>query len=115
MPDPNGKPWSAARLKHTAEQRKKIMQCIHRHNVREQYAHRAVLDTGNYKLPRPYLREQIRQWYRERWNYLIREYEAILPHVNELPPEEVAAMVKSNLMAQDCADAKYREDYLPRR
>lgn len=94
--------WSDAKLKHTSEQRKKIMACIQRLNTREGKAiERAVMRQGGGTLPRPYLRSQIRYWYRQRWSYLISEYEAILPHVEELPPEKVAYIVKGYLMGED--------------
>lgn len=110
-------PWTAARLKHSAEQRMKIMACIQRLNNREAKAiDRAVMRTVSrdgtiqYTLPRPHLREQIRAWYRERWEYLVREYEAILPHVTELPSDYVEGVVKAAPMEADseCED-------LPRR
>jgi hypothetical protein len=98
-------PWSDAKLKHTEEVRRKIMACIQRLNARETKAlARAVLRHGNRgPIPRPYLRQQIRAWYNARWEYLLREYEAILPHVDELPPEKVAAIVKGHLMGVDSA------------
>lgn len=101
-PGPKREKWSAARLAYTAEQRKMIMACIQRHNWREKFAlERAVIDCGGRTLPRPHLREQIRAWYRERWSYLLREYEKILPHVDELPDEQVAHIVKNALMEAD--------------
>jgi hypothetical protein len=96
--------WNDARLKHTAEVRQKIMACIQRLNTHESKAiSRATMRTGSVTLPRPYLRQQIRSWYYQRWSYLIAEYEAILPNVEELPPEKVASIVKSYLMGVDCA------------
>jgi hypothetical protein len=75
--------WSPDRLAYTADQRQKIMACIQRLNTQESRAlDRAFFMSG---APRTYLRQQIRAWYRERWTYLIGEYEKILPHVEELP------------------------------
>lgn len=94
--------WSAERLAYTEVQRRKIMDCIHRHNRRESKAiERAVVECGSRTLPAPHLREQIRAWYRERWSYLIREYEKILPRVDELPDEQVEHIVKNALMERD--------------
>lgn len=98
----NGPIWDEQRLRHTAAVRKDIMACIQRLNTREHLAiSRAVMKQGGTALPRPNLRAQIREWYRERWTYLLSEYEAILPHVNELPPAYVEQAVKHALMEAD--------------
>jgi hypothetical protein len=97
--------WTADKLKHTEQVRGQIMACIHRLNAKEAKSiYRAVTRQGGSTLPRPYLRQQIRYWYRQRWDYLISEYEAILPHVEELPDEQVASIVKCHLMGVDCAN-----------
>lgn len=87
--------WSAARLAYTAEQRHKIMACIHRLNSREQRAIGAATMPGG--LPRPHLRAELRAWFRLRWSYLIAEYEKVLPHVEELPEDQVEQMVREHL------------------
>lgn len=78
--------WSAARLAYTVEQRRSIMACIQRLNARQG---RAVphlsYGTSSERIYDPKVRDQIRAWYYERWLYLIREYEKVLPHVDELP------------------------------
>lgn len=96
--------WSEDKLKHTAAVRCQIMACIQRLNARESKAiERAVVRQGGSLLPRPHLRSQIRAWYYQRWDYLLREYEAILPHVDNLPDERVASIVKNYLMKVDNA------------
>lgn len=83
------------------------MACIQRLNDKEYKAiERAVLRQHNWTLPRPHLRFEIREWYRARWNYLLSEYEAILPHVEELPDDKVASIIKSHLMGEDCANPR---------
>lgn len=71
--------WSAAKLAYTEVQRSMIMRCIHALNRREGEILRRV------ELELPEVRQQIRRWYRERWEYLLQEYEKVLPHVDELP------------------------------
>lgn len=71
--------WSAAKLAYTEAQRSKIMECIRHLNRREAEILRRV------ELELPEVRQQIRRWYRERWEYLLQEYEKVLPHVDELP------------------------------
>lgn len=71
--------WSAAKLAYTAEQRSRIMHMIRFTNNRESEALAGV------SLHYPEVRQQIRDWYRQRWNYLLWEYERVLPHVDELP------------------------------
>lgn len=59
-------------------ERQAIMSCIHRLNGREHKAlDAAVLHQGGANLPKPYLRSQLRAWFRLRWEYLIREYEKV--------------------------------------
>lgn len=80
---------SEAKLAYTAQQRRLIMQCIHRLNAREGRAiDRAVMKMwSGHTVPRPHLRSQIRAWFRLRWSYLIAEYEKVLPHIEELPDD----------------------------
>lgn len=100
--------WTDVKLKHTAAVRSQIMSCIQRLNAREHSAiERAVLNFGNgHSLPMPNLRADIRRWYHQRWLYLLSEYEAILPHVEELPDEQVASIVRAHLMEKDDDDAR---------
>lgn len=99
--------WSELKLKHTSAQRKKIMACIRRLNDHESCViGRAVIRQGGQSLPLPHTRAQIREWFRARWTYLLSEYEAILPHVDELPDEKVKGIVRSYLMGADCADPR---------
>lgn len=78
--------WSAARLAYTEAQRRQIMACIQRLNARESAALKAAqFPCGSRLLPRPYVRQQLRAWFYERWLYLINEYEKVLPHVENLP------------------------------
>lgn len=71
---------------YTSAQREKIMACIQRLNVREDEALAvAVLRDGHRTLPRPYVRQQLRSWFRQRWEYLISEYEK---SIEETPPAE---------------------------
>lgn len=76
---PTREKWSAVKLAYTAEQRFKIMDAIQRNN-RDQTA-----ALGRVSLLYPAVRQNIRDWYRERWEYLLAEYEKVLPHVDELP------------------------------
>lgn len=90
--------WSETKMAYTADQRRKIMACIHRLNSREGKAiERAVMDCGGSTLPRPHLRVELRAWFRQRWSYLIAEYEKVLPHVEELPEEQVERIVREHL------------------
>lgn len=94
-----GPKWDEARLAHTAGVRRQIMACIQRQNGREAKAlERAVLQQGTSPLPRPHLRRQIREWYRERWLYLLGEYEKVLPHVSELPEEIANRIVRQHMI-----------------
>lgn len=96
--------WSEDKLKHSALVRSNIMSCIQRLNAHEHSAiERAVMRHGGHSLPLPHLRQDIRRWYYQRWLYLMSEYEAILPHVDNLPDETVAYIVKGHLMGVDCA------------
>lgn len=76
-------------MAYTGAQRSQIMACIQRLNVREDEAlAKAVLRDGHRLLPRPYVRQQLRRWFRQRWEYLVSEYEKVLPHIEEIPPAE---------------------------
>lgn len=90
--------WSALKLAYTREQRRAIMACIQRLNGQEKKAiKRAVIMQGTVVLPRPHLRQQIRAWYHKHWEYLLGEYEKVLPHVSELPDEIVESAVRRYL------------------
>lgn len=94
--------WSALKLEETRLQRARIMAYIRRNDERERFSlERAVMEQGGRMLPRPHLRDQIRRWYRLRWEYLMSEYEKALPHVDELPDEEVALAIRSYLATTD--------------
>lgn len=99
--------WSEAKLAYTAAERAKIMACIQRLNAREaKMLEVCVLRTTHGDLPRPHQRAQIREWYHQRWSYLLGEYEKILPHVSNLPEERVETMVKRILYEGDHAAAR---------
>lgn len=90
--------WSEAKLAYTGMQRRQIMNCIHRLNAREQKAiERATMVCGGQILPRPHLRSELRAWFRQRWSYLMAEYEKVLPHVEELPAAYVERAVREQL------------------
>ena len=60
-------------------ERQAIMKCIQRLNARESKAlEAAMFDCGSQRLPRCYLREQLRSWFRERWSYLVAEHERVV-------------------------------------
>lgn len=102
--------WSALKLAHTRDQRARIMSCIYRLNIRETKAiERAVLVIGGQTLPRPFLREQIRSWYYALWKQLLAEYEAVLPHVSELPDETVEYAVRKYLFDEAAARSARNE------
>lgn len=71
--------WSAVRLAYSADQRRNILACIKRLNGFETDALRRI------PLQNDDVRRAVRCWYRERWSYLLREYEKVLPRVEELP------------------------------
>jgi hypothetical protein len=72
--------WSGEKLAYTHAERERIMACIQRLNVREGKELKRV-SLHNYTG-----RAQLRDWFYERWRYLLAEYEKVLPHVEELPP-----------------------------
>lgn len=85
-------------MAYTAEQRRQIMACIHRLNRREGEAiDAAVMKQGGQTLPLPYVRQQLRTWFRARWSYLIAEYEKVLPSVDEMPDGLVTMIVRRHL------------------
>lgn len=99
--------WSALKLAHTGEQRARIMAFIQRLNAREGKAiDRAVLVMSGQTLPRPFLRAQIRSWYYSLWKQLLTEYEAMMPHVSELPDEVVARAVRKYIIDEDAARSR---------
>ena len=73
--------WDAARLAYTAEQRTQIMKCIQRLNTHESHA------LGRIAWDKPAVRAAVRDWFYAHWRYLVKEYETVLPHVDELPDE----------------------------
>lgn len=64
---------------YNVETRGAIMRCIQRLNTRESKAlGNAMIAMGNgVRLPRPYVRSQLRAWFRLRWEYLVAEKERI--------------------------------------
>jgi len=66
-------------MAYSAEQRSLIMKCIQRNNHLESRALEVV------SLDYPEVRAQIRAWFYERWLYLLKEYERVLPHIEEIP------------------------------
>lgn len=76
--------WSEERLASTAEQRSQIIECLKRLKIRENRAlDNALLWQGGCVVARPF-HPHLRAWFHLRWEYLIAEYEKVLPHVEEL-------------------------------
>lgn len=79
--------FDTSKLVHDKETREKIMACIQRNNAREStaIANAVVVMKNRQLLPLHHVRRAIRRWYRERWEYLLEEYEKVMP--GELPPQ----------------------------
>ena len=68
---PKGK-WA-----YTLAERRKIMDCIQRLNAQEAKALDGAMFKADWSIHPPYVREQLRGWFRQRWTYLINEYERL--------------------------------------